>query len=186
MPRMRAVCISDITGAALLRPSVKIMRRTAPFLILLAAVVACVLVGLHFRGIAKHSPIPVQGLVSLSVIGFTTNSFENTEYYCALIRMANKDTNAVFYLGDGGPRSPGYKSLRHAKSGWQTMVEGFMCGILVREFELRPSQSIDFEALILEGDKPCQVTLRYWSEKDNRKRTHTAATKVFELSKIKS
>jgi hypothetical protein len=161
------------------------MRRTAAFTILLVVGIACIFVGLHFRKVAKHSPVPVQGSVSLSVIGFTTNSMFNEVYYGARIHMTNKGSNAVFYLGDGGPEFPGYTSLLHEKSGWQPVMSGLLCGMIVCECELKPSESIDFEALISEGGKPCQVTLRYWTEKNNQGRAHTAATEVFELSKPK-
>lgn len=161
------------------------MRRIVIIAASLAVVAACVFVVLHFRDVAKHSPVPVQGLVSLSVIGFTTNSITDEEYYCALIRMTNGGTNSVSYVGSDSLNSPNYETLFHHSSGWKSIDGGEDCWICQSKGQLFPSQSTTFEAFIFDGDKPCQVTVRYWDDKGTRRLEHTAATPVFQFRKTK-
>jgi hypothetical protein len=160
-----------------------LMWRLVAINTLLLAVVAIAVLALHLRrNSLRQSAVPVQGHVSLSFIGFTTNELHGEDYYyCARIRMTNTGRDAISYSEEGGPV---YATRRYDRSGWRSakwrdIVSGVSCANGVTTGYVEPLQSTTFEALL--GIPPSgqyQVTLSY---SDGKGTLHTAATEIFQF-----
>jgi len=135
------------------------MRHLTPLRICLGAIVVIGL-GALFVSIGASKPE-----VSLSVVGFKTNTIAgsemglatNLEYVCAIVCMTNCGTRSVTFVADGS--TPSYTTIRQIGMSWSESPV-FGCGLTRGDKTLSPGQSVTFTAIV-ELDAPCWISVSY-------------------------
>jgi hypothetical protein len=117
-------------------------------------------------GMAALVSVWARPVVSLTVVGVTTNAWEATEvkpgqqeYGTVVVAMTNLSQQTFkftsFPLG-----SPVYTVLQETSLGWVEPEFGLTCGNGLQERSLSPAEGIVFKALV-PADKACKVAVDY-------------------------
>jgi hypothetical protein len=114
--------------------------------------------------------VPRKPAVSLTFRGFETNHFLEgaSERISAVIEVSNRGPRAVSYCGYHKPENADYICLYQIAGCWTNPASGFHCGATPppgwtwRQFVLEPSQTVVFQAVMLQRDTPCKIGMFYF------------------------